>query len=667
MTKKWFCFIALVVAVGSTEKIIGATDLPGKKAHEMGTVVVTATRYEESVFSVPANVTVIGEKEIKNSASADIPELLRTISGIHVSDISGNRRNYMVDLRGFGETAAMNTLVLVDGRRSNQADLSGVDWSQIPLDRVERIEIIRGGRASVLYGDNAAGGVINIITQKGETFKTGGEISGGSYDTYRANAFIRGAGKNITYAFSSSYMDSDGYRDNSETEAKDFGADFGYLFGEWGNMNLSFGYHEDDTGLPGALKRSDLAAGAHRTDTVQPIDFADTKDYYIKAGPEIYLLENSLLKCDISFRNRDVTNYASGDWGSFEGGFEIETVSVSPQMVVSEKIFEKTNRLTLGLDYTNAKEDITNTSEFFGFISTAKVDMEKKNTGFFIHDEFMILPDLGISAGYRYDRARYEFSSSERPEEKDNTTVDEELFTTGANYRMGARSNIYASFSRSFRYPALDELFNFYMNEIVSDLRPQVSDDIEIGFRYAFTDALNATVNLFHIETEDEIFYNLNSYSNENMDGDTKRYGVEVSVVRDFLWGNTNLSYTYTRAEIDGGQFDNSDIPNVPEHQAAFNVLVDYWKPFTIAVNGTYIGERPFISDFNNNYSDQEDYVVVNAKIVYRLKNISTFLNLNNLFNKEYDEYGVLGGFPTEQAFYPSPKAHFMIGISLDI
>ena len=77
----------------------------------------------------------------------------------------GNRRNYRVDLRGFGETAQSNTLVLVDGRRINQADLSGTDWALIPIDRVKRIEIIRGGRGSILYGDNAAGGVISARTK----------------------------------------------------------------------------------------------------------------------------------------------------------------------------------------------------------------------------------------------------------------------------------------------------------------------------------------------------------------------------------------------------------------------------------------------------------------------------------------------------------------------
>src|SRR4030043_987550 len=102
-------------------------------------VIVTATRYEEKLTIIPANVSCISEGNIKNSTAQNIPDLLRTEIGIYVNDITGNRRTFTVDLGGFGETAPSNTLVLVDGRRINQVDLSGVVWTQIPLERVERI------------------------------------------------------------------------------------------------------------------------------------------------------------------------------------------------------------------------------------------------------------------------------------------------------------------------------------------------------------------------------------------------------------------------------------------------------------------------------------------------------------------------------------------------
>jgi iron complex outermembrane receptor protein len=225
---------------------------------KMDEVVVTATRYEERISSVPAHMSVITEEDIKNSTARSIPDLLRTQPGIQVSDLTGNGRNFTVDIRGFGETAGLNTLVLVDGRRINQPDLSGADWTLIGLHRVKRIEIIRGGRGSVLYGDNAAGGVINIITKEGEAFHAGAEIAGGSYDTFRSKAYVSGSAHNLSYAFSGSYLDSDGYRDNSETDPKDIGANLNYFVSDKIRFNLSGDYHKDKTGLPGAIKKSDL-------------------------------------------------------------------------------------------------------------------------------------------------------------------------------------------------------------------------------------------------------------------------------------------------------------------------------------------------------------------------------------------------------------------------
>ena len=223
-------------------------------------IVVTATRYKEEYNFIPLNVTFITEKDIENSTAQFIPDLLMTQAGIKVSDIAGNRRSYNVDIRGFGETGVLNTLVLIDGRRVNHVDLSGTDWTQIPLDRVKRIEVIRGGRGSVLYGDNAAGGVINIITKKGEELKSGGEIAGGSFGTSRGKAYISSSSDNASLFISGSLLNSNGYRRNSYTNAKDSGINMEYHFNNLA-VNISGGDHEDKSGLAGGLKERELGSG----------------------------------------------------------------------------------------------------------------------------------------------------------------------------------------------------------------------------------------------------------------------------------------------------------------------------------------------------------------------------------------------------------------------
>ena len=271
----------------------------------MAPVVVTASREAEESNQVPAHMTVIDAGQIETSNARNVPELLEITAGLHVSDIAGNGRNYQVDLRGFGDSAGANTLVLVDGRRINQPDLSYVDWSLIPLERVERIEILRGGRGSALYGDNASGGVINILTREGRANQASLKAAYGSYETFQASASASAVGDRWALDLSGSYNDSDGYRDNSATEAEDAG--LSAKFDPLDNLNqrLSGGYHQDETRMPGALRESDFAAGAERTDSLNPEDFSEIEDYYATAGLDLLFGTNDTFKLDAAFRDRE--------------------------------------------------------------------------------------------------------------------------------------------------------------------------------------------------------------------------------------------------------------------------------------------------------------------------------------------------------------------------
>lgn len=634
-----------------------------EKEIKLEEVVVTATRYEEQPSKVPANITVITEKDIKNSSAQNIPELLRTETGIQVSDITGNQRNYTVDLRGFGETASLNTLVLVDGRRINQPDLSGVDWTEIPLERVKRIEIIRGGRGSILYGDNATGGVINIITKGGDMYKAGGELSAGSYGTFKSSAYLNSRSDSLSVSLTGNYLTSDGYRDNSDTEAKDVGLTANYTPKDFLKFYFSTGYHKDNTGLPGALKESDFASGASRTDSKHPDDYMDVEDYYFKFVPEVSFLADNVFKIDTSFRKRAFSSFSSGDFGNFLGDSVIKTVIVSPQILLNKMIGAVKNTLTLGVDYVKADNDIVNKSLFFGVSSIGLFDLQKENYGYYLHDEISIVDRLYLSAGYRHDGVEFTFN----PSTPDDIDMHKNSFTAGINYNFYKKSYAYFSFSRSFRYPLLDELYSFFTNTVNTGLNPQSSDNYEIGIRHYFTDEVYAHLNLFTIDTDNEIFFNPITYTNENMDGKTRRDGIEISFfTKPAEWLTLKACYTYLNAEIKEGTFKGKQVPNVPRHKAAVDVVTSPGRGFTIALDGVYVGERPFISDFSNDFGNQKSYIVLNSKINYRWKSSNAFLNINNLTNTRYSEFGVLGGFPLEKAFYPSPRINFLAGVRID-
>jgi len=131
--------------------------------HEPLVIVVTPSGIEQPVTDANTTITVIDQKTIEESNAGSVAELLRGQAGVHVSDIFGDGSQATIDLRGFGPTAGSNTLVLIDGRKlNNSADGASPDLSLIDIDDIAQIEILQGS-SGVLYGNQAVGGVVNII------------------------------------------------------------------------------------------------------------------------------------------------------------------------------------------------------------------------------------------------------------------------------------------------------------------------------------------------------------------------------------------------------------------------------------------------------------------------------------------------------------------------
>ncbi|MDX1763533.1 MAG: TonB-dependent receptor, partial [bacterium] len=436
---------------------------------------------------------------------------------------------------------------------------------------------------------------------------------------------------------------------------------------------------KDDTVLPGGLFKSELANGVSRTDSTRPGNFAEVEEYYVQGGPEFYFGRDNIFKIDGSFRNRESDSFASGSWGKFMGNTEIDTVAVSPQVVVKVNSGGIENTLTVGYDYQNIEEAILNDSIFFGDPSLGDADLEREQHGVYVYDELLLGSRLTLSGGYRRDRADFDFKSLKEevvfgvPQPPDltvtDTTTRESAVTGGFNYRYGERSYAYLGASKGFRYPLFDEFFNFGPNTLDENLKPQKTKSYEVGLRQYFSENSYVHLNLFQLDTEEEIFFNPSAFANENLDGKTRRAGAELSfTAQPAKRLAVNGSYTYLDTEIEDGSYHGSEIPDVPNHKATLGATIDLGRGVTLALTGIYIGERPFVSDFPNDFEDQDDYVVLNAKLKYEWKQLGAFVDVRNLTGNDYAEYGVIGfrpsDFALEEAFYPSPKVNVLFGVS---
>jgi iron complex outermembrane receptor protein len=626
-------------------------------------VFVTASRAESTVARVPALVILIDEDDIRHSPAQDIPDLLRQ-AGLHVTDLTGARRSFRVDLQGFGATAGLNTLVLVDGRRINQPDLSGSDWALIPLHRVARIEVIRGSGA-VAFGDNAAGGVINIITKNAGPAETRLAVSGGGLGTFTPEASTRGSRGRISYALSGRAHRSDGHRENARTKGGDFGGQLVVQATQRFRATISGGYHGDRTGLPGSLTESALESGIDRSATLTPDDFADVDDGYAMVTPRVALGDQAELVVDISARERNSKFFSSFTGGQFTGDTSLGTIAASPRVIWSLAFGGARHGLVAGVDLARTTEDISNTSVFGGTENVGLFTLEKTGQAVFVRDEVQA-GRASVSGGYRFDAADFSFD----PSVPSARSLEAHAADLGVTVTILRRMAAFASLSRSFRYPVLDELFDFFTSTIDPGLLPQRTVGVEAGMRFEVGVA-RATVSAFHSTTRDEIFFNpvggpFGFGDNQNLDGDSRRTGVDFAlqaqIGRAIVAGALSLLDT----TIDGGMYDGQSMPGVPARRASIEARMPLARAIEAGLQGTYTGARRFEGDFIGTFGQQEGFFLLDARIAYGFGRARFRLDVKNLLDENYSDFGVLGGFPVERAFYPSPGIHALAGVDVD-
>jgi iron complex outermembrane receptor protein len=636
-------------------------------------VVVTGTRDVQEIRKIPANVTVITREEIERSNSPTVIDLMRSEVGVAVRDWFGNIKKAGVDIRGFGETGLLNTLVLVDGRRVNEIDLSGVDWTQIPIDQVERVEVVRGA-GSVLYGDNAVGGVINIITKTPEK-PISARVEGifGSYQFNKEVGSVSGKWGPLSAILNAGYNATEGYRENGFLRAKDVGGKLIYEVNQDISFNFSGSFHQDEAGFPGGLPKVNYELD--RRATLHPDDKAETDDGYGVLGVKANLRDFGRIEADLSFRNRDITFfYFYSDPFSFstsENKINLKTWGLTPRYILQMLLWNHSNKLILGFDFykSDSRVDSESFSSFFGmtFTTVDRSEVTKKSLGPYILNEFSILENLILSFGFRQEWVTYN-TFQESSLSKVTVRDKEPAWNVGLDYLFNKRSSAFFNFKRSFRFPVSDELFQFYPAlKVNSSLKPQTGYHYEGGVRHFFTDQIEANLTVFWVDLHDEIFLDptIPPLGENRNYPRTQRQGVELGVkVRPFEWLSLWGNYDYIRPLLRGDSFSGNDIPGVPRNKGSVGTDIYIGKGFQLNGRGVFVDSRYFISDFANQVDKLDGYYSVDAKLSYLWKGLKAFIGVNNLFNRKYAEYAVTNATGTAQSFYPSPERNFFAGIS---
>ncbi len=611
MGNKTVCRIVLVsvLMLASADKMMGAED----KKDE---VVVTATRVEAGIDKIASSVTVITAADIEASQGKTVPDVLRSIPGVHVSRNGGTGKSVSVYLRG---AKSEHVLVLIDGVDLNDPVSAGraADLSSIGVGNVERIEVLRGAQ-SALYGSDAIGGVINIITKKGEgpaTVTVKAEV--GSFETYSESIGLHGSSGDINYSFLVSRVDTEGISVANEKDGnteKDgywnstFSGRIGWTPSDTFDLSLILRYVESESEL-------DAGSGALK-DNLD--DTQETELLFVRSEAVVWLLDSMWeQKFGVSYSSHDRVYNQPGDQTIFDS--ELLKFDWQNNLYMADS-----HIVSMGAEY----EEEQGESSRVGPYSSNFDKKTSENIGVFAQDVYTWQEKVTVAANVRVDdhdqfgdEVTYRFAPVYELEE------------TGTRFK--------ATYGTGFKAPSLFQLYSIYGSE---DLQPMKSDTYDIGLsQNVFSDILVVDVVYFNSQYEDMISYDFVTFKYGNI-SEAESEGVEVlASLRASDKVMLNLSYTYTDTEDkDTGKA----LKRIPVDRASFGASYRD-KKLTANLGVVYVGERLDRDFVTSTDITMPDYFLVDISGSYDCTDsFQVFARVENLLDEEYEEvygYGTAG------------------------
>jgi iron complex outermembrane receptor protein len=644
---------------------------------------------------VGASTTIISAEDLQRAPQSTLPEILGREAGIQTTSLySGvNGTGSTIDLRGFGVTSPSNVLVLVDGRRFNDSDLTGFDFSLIPRNSIDHIEITRGNSGAVLYGDGAVGGVINIVTKNGVGVAPNARVEGGFGTFATAEGKISASASSGPYsvaAFGNAFR-SDGYRDNNKTIQNQGVGDIRYTTKE-GSAFFNISADDLDQRLPGPRN---IANGPfvgffnqYLTDpsgTNTPLDNAQRRNVALTSGVTRNLGNGIEAIFDGSVRHKDTRFASFNPIGGFlppnnPSSYNVTTLnafSVTPRVNVDQTWGATRAKMIAGVDVYKTIYQ-SNRALFQGAAPNHIYDFNQLTAAAYAQPTFTIGDDTDISFGGRIQRnsfhARDTFDATApvgglgvNPQGLPLDTNETDHAThLGIEHRLTPNFAVFARMAESFRVPNIDERVGQSPVLTVTNfnLRTQKSHDYEAGLRlhWGIVDIQSSAYDMY---LTDELHFSPITFANTNLDP-TRRYGVETTATIRVA-ENVRLKEvaSYTRAVFRSGPFTGNDIPEVARWSGSSAVSWDIIREYlTLDTVARFAGKRFVDGDEANVGATMiPAYALFDVRLGGQVDRFFWSVAVQNLFNKSYYEYALDTSFPGNLfvSVYPLPGRTVMV------
>lgn len=578
---------------------------------ELEPIVVTASRTAEPLKNVVGDFTVIGQEALQRETSPTLLPLLARQPGLQVYDNGGPQTTAGVFTRGANPQA---TLVMLNGLRINDTTAGSTLWNLLDPSLLNRVEIIRGA-ASGLYGANAMGGVINLLTTPSTTgprdLSLKANIGGGSHGTFRTNAAISGATENLDYYLAGAYTTSNGYNATNVRNAFSYNPDKdGY---EQAAVTGSLGYtftpgHRLGVTFFNSVNRGDFDAGDGPWAVQDAFGYTRQKAYGITSTNQITDWWESVAQIGYNKLHSDNRAYSSL--------FENRTNQYSWQ-----NNFSLAEGQTLSLVYEYTKERAFNSSG---------LDKQKRHTN-------------SVAVLYKGDFNRHHIQANLR---RDKVSGIQGSTTGGIAYAFDITPELQvgAGYSTGFRVGTFADMYSplawgFQGNP---NLRPEKSRNVELNLRYSNEDT-QLGLTLFQTKYKDLIdgyvcdaFYNCTA---QNVNKATIR-GLSLNAAQRF--GHTTVSLG---ADFLNAKDDTTGNRLVRRANQVYRASIEHeFDRVNLAADYLFVGRR-YDDMANTDERRLSGYGLVNLRADYKVaKNFQIQATVNNVFNKKYTPaYGYNG------------------------
>ncbi len=669
--------------VETPEVVVSSTRLPGEPV---------------DARTLPAKVTVITAEDIRKSGAKTVQEAIQWANGIVMYDGVGNAFQQTIDLRGFNGLPVPNTTVFVDGQRMNEPDFNTVNFDLIPYETIDRIEIIPG--AAAIYGKNAMGGVINIITKRGtDHHQATGETVFGSFHRERYTLNASGPIGKFDYYTNFSRETESGYRDESGARISRFFGKLGYRPTDHTDFTLSYTYVKDRLQQAGTLPLSQVAIDPRRNFT--PGDYYDSESNVVRLTARHEFPLGFSVNANGFYRRLDQEQFTVFQSGRGTNIVDTESRGGVFQLHHKGEFLGHPNALVLGNEYT--RNDFgSHGIAFFSFGSSSSLrSTDETILGLYAQDTFHVTSKLIVTAGVRYDRNDLGFVDNIDPTNNGSTVFHRTTPRAGVSYLVTPGASLYFNYGQGFRVPTYNELFGSGLGPFGAgnpNLRPVRSDNYEVGGKTRIQSWGEVSAAVFRADVRDEIYLTCGDPStcgggittNQNIPK-SRRQGVETTLKAKFNESfDAALNYTYTEATFQGDLALNPyfigfnpfiehvkkghTLPLVPKNRLSLTGNYHPAAGWTLSLTGLYVSTQFHQGDEENAQPRIPGYFTLNSRIAYERPvpggHLSGFLMLNNMLDQRYYTSGIMapntltGGGVVERFVMPAPGIAVYGGLS---